>query len=293
MRKSTLFFAALAMVFATMTGLMIRHLLRLEPISPTVQGAGDAGVAPASGEPPVLEAASAVTWNTEKGEIVWQQNAFERRPVASLTKLMTAIVALDHGMPWEQTALINPDEYGLGGNLLLHNGEAVTMRDLFIASLLGSANNATRAYVRMLGVSEEEFLHRMNRKAIALGLEQTYFTDVTGLKATNVSTAYEMARLAEVAFRDYPDIARATAQAEYSFTVTGSGREHTIKNTNRLVTDHLLAVTGSKTGYLDEAKYCLVIQGSAATKNLVVVVLGSAAQTTNEEQVYKLLDLAR
>lgn len=293
MRKSTLFFAALAMVFATMTGLMVRHVVRHEPISPTVQGASDVGVAPVSNEQPVLEAASAVVWDTEKQEIVWQQNAFERRPAASLTKLMTAMVALDHGIPWEQSATINLDEYGPGGNLLLHAGEAVTMRNLFTASLLGSANNATRAYVRALGMSEEEFVRRMNRKAIVLGLEQTYFTDVTGLKATNVSTAYEIARLAEAAFRDYPDIAKATAQAEYSFAVIGSGREHTIKNTNRLVTDHLLTVTGSKTGYLDEAKYCLVIQGSEAAHHLVVAVLGSPAQAVNEEQVYKLLDLAR
>lgn len=293
MRKSTLFFATLAMVFATMTSLIIRHLLRREPISPAVQGATEVGYQLTPPAEQALGAASAVAWNTEKEEIVWQQTAFERRPVASLTKLMTAIVALDHGIPWEQTATINPNEHGLGGNLLLRNGEAATMRDLFTASLLGSANNATRAYVRTLGLSEEEFVRRMNRKAIALGLEQTYFTDVTGLKASNVSTAYEIARLAEVAFRDYPDIARATAQVEYTFTVQGNGRAHTIKNTNRLVTDHLLTVTGSKTGYLDEAMYCLVIQGSAAAKHLVVVVLGSPAQAANEEQVYKLLDLAR
>ncbi len=293
MRKSTLFFAALAMVFATMTGLVLRHVLRHEPISPTVQGATEVGSQPTKPSEPVLEAASAVVWNTEKEEIVWQQKAFERRPAASLTKLMTAMVAIDQGIPWEQSATINPDEYGVGGNLLLHSDETVTMRDLFTASLLGSANNATRAYVRTLGVSEEEFVRRMNRKAITLGLEQTYFTDVTGLKATNVSTAYEIARLAEVAFRDYPDIARATAQAEYSFAVQGSGRVHTIKNTNRLVTDHLLAVTGSKTGYLDEAKYCLVVQGNDTLQRLLVVVLGSSTQESNEAQVYKLLDLAR
>lgn len=293
MRKSTLFFAALAMVLTTMTGLLVWRLLRPGPVNSVAEGATEMGSEPTKPAAPVLEAASAVVLNTDKEEIVWQQNAFERRPVASLTKLMTAMVAIDHGMPWEQTVTINPNEYGLGGNLLLHNGESVTMRDLFTASLLGSANNATRAYVRTLGVSEEEFVRRMNRKAIALGLEQTYFTDVTGLRATNISTAYDIGRLAEVAFRGYPDITRATAQADYTFDVQGSGREHTIKNTNRLVTDHLLAVTGSKTGYLDEAGYCLVVQRSGALRHLLVVVLGSPTQESNEQQVYKLFDVTR
>lgn len=293
MRKSTLFFAALAMVLTAMTGLTIRHAVRHEPLSPTVEGATAVGSEPTKPAPPVLAAASAVVWDTSKEEIVWQQNAFERRPLASLTKLMTAMVALDQGISWERVATINLDEYGVGGNLLLHNGESATMRDLFTASLLGSANNATRAYVRTLGISEEEFVRRMNRKAIALGLEQTYFTDVTGLQPTNVSTAYDIARLAAVAFRDYPDITRATAQEEYTFAVQGSGREHTIKNTNRLVTDHLLAVTGSKTGYLDEAQYCLAVQGRGALQHLLVVVLGSPSQESNEAQVYKLFDVAR
>lgn len=293
MKKSTLFFLVLAMVFTVLTGFMVNRLVQHEGASPTVAGASKAGVAPAGEEPPGLEAASVMLWDTAKEEIVWQQNAFERRPVASLTKLMTAMVAIDAGMPWEQAATINPDEYGLGGNLLLLPGESVTMRDLFTASLLGSANNATHAYVRALKISEEEFVRRMNRKAIELGLEQTYFTDVTGLKPSTVSTAYEVARMAQVAFQLYPDIARATAQAEYAFTVQGSEREHIIKNTNRLVTDHLLAVTGSKTGYLDDAKYCLVVQGAETTSRLIAVVLGSPSQAVNEQEVYKLLQATR
>lgn len=293
MRKITLFFTVLAMLLATATGSIAWRWWRHEPFSPNVQGASAVGSQARPERSRVIDAAAAVVWDKSAVTLIWQQNAFERRPIASLTKLMTAMVALDHGLSWEQAADIRPDEYGLGGNLLLQNGEAVTMRDLFTASLLGSANNATRAYVRALGISEEEFVRRMNRKAITLGWEQMHFTDVTGLSAGNVATAYEVARLAETAFSNYPDIAQATSQAEYSFTVAGSGRSHTIKNTNRLVADGQLPVIGSKTGYLDEAKYCLVVAGNGDIGDTIVVVLGSPSQEASEQQVYKLFDLTR
>ncbi len=228
-------------------------------------------------------------WNTETGAITFEQNAFERVPIASLTKLMTAMVALDHGITWEQSAEIQLNEYVIGGQLLLHPGEHVTMRDLFAASLLGSANNATLAYVRELGIPEQEFIRAMNRKAVELGLEQTYFTDVTGLDKENISTAYEVARMAEHAFKHYPEIARTTGRTEYSFVVGGSGREHTIRNTNKLIAEGNLEVLGSKTGYLYEAGYCLVLQGVGNAGKLIAVVLGNPSEHDQYQGITFLL----
>jgi D-alanyl-D-alanine carboxypeptidase len=237
----------------------------------------------------VVPARSAVVWNKETKTIAFEQNAFERVPIASLTKLMTAMVALDYGVPWDKEVEILPREYVIGGQLLLHPGERVSMRNLLNASLLGSANNATLAYVRALGIPEEEFVQAMNRKAVELELEQTVFTDVTGLDNDNVSTAYEVARFADHAFANYPDIAQITSQPEYSFVVAGSGREHTIRNTNKLISDGGLIAFGSKTGYLYEAGYCLVTAGSGEQQDLVAVVLGSPGEDQQYQGVTWLL----
>lgn len=234
---------------------------------------------------------STLLFNTDTNTIITQQNAFERRPLASITKLMTAMVALDHGIDWNKEATILPNEYGVGGELLLHPGETVSMKDLFTASLLGSANNATRAYVRQLGISDKEFIQEMNRKAIMLNLEQTEFVDVTGLNSKNVSTAYEVATLAHHAFTTYPAIAEATSQKEYSFTVRGTGREHTIRNTNKPVAEGKLAITGSKTGFLYEAGYCLVVQGAGIYKDRIAVVMNEISEHAQFAEIERLLKM--
>ena len=297
MHKSTIFFAAVSLVLAAALGGAVLWLARAGPQQHGVPGGAGhirLGLPEASGDSEAgdeAQAGSALVWDPAAGVILFAANGFERRPIASITKLMTAMVALDFGIDWNAEVTIEPDEYVIGGRLLLHDGEHVTNRDLFHAALLGSANNATLALVRSLGVSEREFTQAMNRKAIALGLEQTEFYDVTGLSAKNVSTAYEVARMAETAWRDYPAIAEATARTEYTYQVGGSGREHTIKNTNKLITDEGMALLGGKTGYLDEARYCLVAQSADSATPRIAVVLGSATEEESVQSVKTLLQL--
>ncbi len=173
----------------------------------------------------------------------------------------------------------------------MFSGEKVTMRDLFAASLIGSANNATLAYVRELGIPEEEFVKKMNRKAIMLGLEQTEFSDVTGLDVGNISTAYEVVMLAHTAFTEYPDIAHMTSSKEYSFTVKESDREHTMRNSNKLMAEWGIDVSGGKTGYLYEARYCLVVKGVGKDERLMAVVLGSPSEVEHFADIKKLLNM--
>lgn len=238
----------------------------------------------------VVDANSALLWDTRAQVIRFEQNGFERHPIASITKLMTAMVALDLGPEWDREVAIEPNEYVIGGRLILAPGESVTTRDLMHASLMSSANNATLAMVRTLGLPEREFVRAMNRKVIELGLEQTEFVDVTGLDPGNVSTAYEVARLAEAAWRDYPVIAEITSKAEYTFTISGTGREHTIKNSNKLITEYGLSLTGSKTGYLYESNFCLVVQGEGTLGSRIAVVLGSPSERDNLSDTKKLLE---
>ena len=233
---------------------------------------------------------SALLWDVDTKVINYEKNGYRQRPIASITKLMTAMVALDYGFDWDEQMDIKPEEYLIGGKLLLQPGETVSMRDLMYASLLGSANNATMALVRGLEVPETEFIQAMNRKAIEMGLEKTEFVEVTGLDKENVSTAYEVARMAEEAFQSYPIIGEITSQKEYTFIVGESGREHTIRNTNKLISRDELKMSGSKTGYLYEAGYCLVVFSEENERKVIAVVLGSPSEWAHGQDIQTLLN---
>ena len=295
MHKSTVFFTLISLGLALATGFVLLKLREPREL-PNVATSENAlvrrifgGFVPSRLEEDEESEISLLLFDTEEEKIVEQQNPFEQRPIASITKLMTAMVALDYGMPWEQEVSIQPNEYVAGGKLLMYPGERSTVRDLFNASLVGSANNATLAYVRELGIPKDEFINQMNRKAIELGLEQTHFEDVTGLNTENVSTAYEVARLAKVAFEEYPEIAEAAARREYPVSFLGTGRAHTIRNTNKLISEEGDHVAGGKTGFLYEAMYCLVVKGSGEYATRIAVVLGSDSEDEQFALIKELL----
>lgn len=294
MHKSTICLAGLCLALSVAVGAVVWWLVLIPEAEPAavVEGVLQIGLpdVQSNDNRRTVNASSALLWDTRAQVIRFEQNGFERHPIASITKLMMAMVALDFGLEWDKEVTIKPDEYVIGGRLALSTGEFVTVRDLMHASLMSSANNATLAMVRTLGVPEEEFVRAMNRKVIELGLEQTEFADVTGLDPGNVSTAYEVARLAEVAWHDYPVIAEITSKTEYTFTVGGTGREHTIKNSNKLITEYGLSLTGSKTGYLYESNFCLVVQGAGTLGNRIAVVLGSPSERDNLNDTKRLLE---
>lgn len=293
MRPSTIILAAVVLVLAALTGTISWQLITHRSAAPTVSSAVAFGVPDVRpNEPePAFQARSALLYDATTQTIKFEQNGFERVPIASLTKLMTAMVALDYGIDWDHLTTIHLAEYLHGTRLLVHPGEELTMHDLFMASLLGSANNATKAYVRELGIAEEEFIREMNRKAIALGLEQTAFTEPTGLDEGNISTAYEIARLTSYALANYPEIAAATSQAEYTITFAGSGRTHTMRNSNKLISEDHQTYAGSKTGYTYEAGYCLVVQGVGPTQGRIAVLLGSPSEPRHFADIQRLLNL--
>lgn len=298
MHKATIAFVFLCVLLAAGTGVVIWQLVRIQNTAVPLEGGssillGLPGIGGKGSSDATVRAQSALLYSADTASIVFEQRGFERRPIASITKLMTAMIAIDHGIVWNQEANILPHEYVQGGELILAPGETVTMRAVFTASLLGSANNATLAYVRMLGISQQDFVREMNRKAIALGLEQTEFTDVTGLSPENVSTAYEIAVMAHHAFSKYPDISHATSQKEYRFIVRGSGREHIIKNTNKLVHEGALTVAGSKTGFLYEAGYCVVVEGAGQYANMVAVVMDTPSEQAQFVEIEHLLAMRK
>lgn len=203
------------------------------------------------------------------------KNSRTPHPLASITKLMTAMVALDRKVPMGRVVALNDaDEVG-GARLRVSIGTKMTVRDLLDSMLIGSANNAANALARSTRLSRADFVAAMNAKAEALGLDDTTFADPTGIEVANMSTAEEMAALGLEAFgRDA--VRRATTTTKISLNLARA--THTVKNTNDLLNDpdNGLYVMGGKTGYLEESMWNLVVKmKDSRGKPLMVVVLGS------------------
>lgn len=236
-----------------------------------------------------ITAASAVVLDGMSGTQLWQRNPNLVLPIASLTKLTTALVFLDTQPDFskEVTYEKSDDAESDGGTLLIRPGETLTVGDLFYSSLIGSANNATKAMVRSTGLSADEFVQRMNDKVNRLGLRQTTFHEVTGLDPTNTSTVLEYGKLASYAFRQ-PVIREALNRPEYVFSTINTRKPHRIRNTDKLLSDTELHLIGAKTGYLDEAGYTF---GAEAEENghYVVVVLFKCATAADRFSEAKVL----
>ncbi len=220
-----------------------------------------------------ITADAAAVMDVDSGAILWQKNADQVRSLASITKLMTALVFLENNPGWDtQITLEKKDEANSNAPNILR-GEVVTVKDLFYTSLIASDNNTANALVRSTGLDRNEFVDLMNKKAEDLDLQNTKFKDVTGLNQDNKSTALEILKLAKVAFAE-PDIVQATAKKNHSFQAV-TGKHHKIFSTNNLLNSYLDVVAG-KTGFIFESGYCLVSEIKNDTgDNIISVVLGS------------------
>lgn len=208
------------------------------------------------------------------------KNANDIQPIASITKLMTALVFLENNPGWETTYVIGRDDMIEGGKLNLFRGEEIKLRDIFKTSLIASDNGATMALVHASGLTEEEFVKKMNEKALMLGLVDTNFQDPIGLSDDNVSTAREVALLAKEALTR-PEITEATESKSYRFT-TLDGREKMVESTDYLLfdpEDNQFQVIGGKTGYTDKAGYCFVGRFKDLNgREIISVVLNSSGK---------------
>jgi D-alanyl-D-alanine endopeptidase (penicillin-binding protein 7) len=154
--------------------------------------------------------------------------------------------------------------------------------------LVGSANNCAKALARSTGLTRAEFVAEMNLKAKQFGLTHTKFTDPSGLDVGNITTAEDYLKLTDQAMKQL-DIKKATTTKVYSFKMINTKNPHTIKNTNALNTSALTLITG-KTGYLDEAGYCLMTRAKSKTgTEVTAIVLGSGSKTQSFKEVESLI----
>lgn len=238
--------------------------------------------------PPHVDARSAIVVDAASGEALSKQRSKDVHSLASITKLMTALVVLDAGLPFDQVVTMDKADQVGGARLTVRAGESLTVKQLFNAMLVGSANNAAKALARATGMSHEQFIAAMNAKAVALGMTTAVFTEPSGLDPKNIGSARDVALLARAAFRQ-PEVLAASTTRAYGFT-TKDGGAHRIKNTNKLLkTD--LRITGGKTGYLDEIGYSLAVKAKNKTtkQEFIAVVLGTTSPTVQFGESEKLL----
>lgn len=266
-----------------------------EPVSPkdggaVLSGATNSPVAKKAMIQHRLRSRAGIVMVAETGEILFADNAFQKYPIASLTKLMSAMVALDKRIDLAAPSKISAGDFKVGGNLrIVPDMETVTAKDLLFASITGSANNAAIALAKKTGISEKEFVVEMNRKAVEFNLESLSFTDASGLSPLNAGSAYDTAIMAGKAFLNYPLIAEAASLENYPITTLNTGREHVIKNPNELFNRASGLFDASKTGYLDEALYCLVITKKTKGGTVIALTLGNASKNDGENETLELL----
>ena len=230
-------------------------------------------------------ARAAVVFDPVTNEVLFQKNGAITAPIASLTKLMTTMVLLDQNPDLERTAEVTSEDLAGAGHTQLRRGEIAPLIDLLHMSLMCSDNVATRILARESGIEHDEFLSQMNRKAVELELTDTRFVEFTGLDEHNVSTATDVARLLRAA-ADHEIIRSISTTRTYDFRT--ERRAHHIVNTNRLLYSRY-EILGGKTGFINEAGYCLATWIRSEGRDLIAVVLGAPTNATRFADVVRLM----
>ena len=227
-----------------------------------------------------LKSNSALVLDQTGQRVLYAKNVDWVVPIASITKLMTALVVLDSGLPLDEPIKITQDDRdGLKGTRSrLSVGMSVSRDDLLRLALMASENRAAAALTRAYPGGTAAFVAAMNRKAAELGMWRSRFVDGTGLSHGNVSNAQDLARLVGAAHR-HPLIREYTTDTEHSVQLP-RGRMMRFTNSNRLVRNAGWDIGLSKTGYISEAGRCLVMQAQIAETPVVIVLLDSWGSMT-------------
>jgi D-alanyl-D-alanine endopeptidase (penicillin-binding protein 7) len=221
-----------------------------------------------------LRSAVFLVQDAASGETLLARNQGAVLPIASITKLMTAMVILDSGVSLDQRVAISSEDNDLvkGTRSRLRPGTVLTRDELLLLALMSSENRAAFSLARTYPGGTTAFVAAMNAKAQALGMNDTHFIDPTGLSSSNVSTAEDLARMVRAA-HEYPLIRQYSTRD--SATVHALGRSLDYRNTNGLVRSSHWDIALSKTGYISEAGRCLVMRVRMASREVIVVLLDS------------------
>lgn len=224
--------------------------------------------------------------DAETGEVLFAKNDHYVVPIASITKLMTALVVREHGADMDSVVTVTRALRRRAGRTRLKVGESIRTGDLLHLALMVSDNFAAKELAAQAGLERDTFVAAMNARADSLGMDDTAFVDVTGLSDENVSTVHDVATLLKAVTADTL-LAAVMKKKRHAFT-SASGREHVLGNTNRMVYDRW-PVRSGKTGHIGNAGYCIATWLRQGEREVIAVVLGSVNDPTRFNDVRRIL----
>lgn len=230
-------------------------------------------------DPLSLESSVALVVDQNTSEVLFSKNPASVLPIASLTKLMTALVVVENKLPLEDVLEVSDDDvdHEKHSRSRLPVGAHLTREQMLHLALMSSENRAASALGRHFPGGEEAFVAAMNRKAQQLGMHDTHYVEPTGLSSKNQSTAMDLARLVMAAYQQ-PLIRELSTSPAHQITV--GSRVLPYRNTNALVRNPAWEIGLQKTGYIAEAGRCLIMQARVADRDVVMVFLDSQGKNS-------------
>jgi D-alanyl-D-alanine endopeptidase (penicillin-binding protein 7) len=241
-----------------------------------------------------LRSAAVMVQDAATGEVVINKNSEAVVPIASITKLMTAMIILDRGLDLEQRIVVSREDVDTvkGTRSRLMPGTTLTRDELLLVALMASENRAAAALGRTYPGGVPAFVKAMNEKAAELGMSDSHFVEPTGLSPSNVSSPRDLVKLVRAA-HSYPLIREYSTRDRA--TVKAFNRPLRFVNTNGLVRNSHWEIELSKTGYISEAGRCLVMHVRLASKDLIVVLLdswGKQSRIADANRIRKWLEMS-
>jgi D-alanyl-D-alanine endopeptidase (penicillin-binding protein 7) len=227
-----------------------------------------------------LKSSAAIVLDQSTGAVLYEKNSHQQLPIASITKLMTAMVTLDSNPDLYKQMMVTEEDVDTlrRSHSRLPVGTSLAVEEMLRLALMASENRAASALSRNFPGGKAAFVQAMNVKARALGLRYTRFLDPTGLNSANVSSARDLAKMVAAA-AEYPLISAMTTTASYEQLV--GNQLLTFRNTNALVKNEDWRIDVSKTGYINESGKCLVMQAWLNNRPTVIVLLDAWGRYTS------------
>jgi D-alanyl-D-alanine endopeptidase (penicillin-binding protein 7) len=287
-------FAALAPLGAGTIDVKIEPLIIRPDHYGKILGVNEEGV----GASPVINAKSGILFDEKSGRVIWEKNSHQVLPLASLTKLVSAKVFLDQRPSFNNVVTYSEKDaektYQWANKweiakLALEEGDQLTVEDLFYAALVGSANNTVETLVRASGLSRDDFIAKMNSFVKEWGATSSFFVEPTGLAPENVSSAADYVIISKEVLKN-PIIQKVSVMDEYKFELKNRDKQFRVRNTNKIINQDKYTVTGSKTGYLHEAGYCLMLRITYGAQSLIVVTFNADTRDQSFDETTRLLE---
>jgi D-alanyl-D-alanine endopeptidase (penicillin-binding protein 7) len=235
-----------------------------------------------------IKAKAAIVVNPETGEVLYSKNENLKLPIASLTKLATALVFVNANQNLNQPIVISRNDLKNGGRTRLYRGDQITVNDCLHLCLMRSDNIAAKILIRAAGLEENEFILLMNELAKKLNMHSTNFADPSGLHANNVSTAEDLTKLIQAACNN-EIISNIISKKMYQYKPLNRATASKLYNTNRLLYGNW-DIKGGKTGFINKAGYCLALDAKDEKgKHISAIILGSPSSNYRFKDAERLL----